>query len=57
MEMIDVSMEISEDMIYYPGNPQPKIEKYRERPEDSTTESKIRFGSHTGTHVDAPQHM
>jgi arylformamidase len=57
MEIIDISMEISEDMIYYPGNPQPKIEKYRQIPEDSTTESEICFGSHTGTHVDAPQHI
>lgn len=57
MEIIDISMEISEDMAYYPGNPQREIEKYREIPEDSTTESKITFGSHTGTHVDAPQHV
>lgn len=57
MEIIDVSMEINKDMIYYPGNPQPEIEKYRQIPEDSTTESKITFGSHTGTHVDAPQHI
>ena len=57
MEIIDVSMEISEDMICYPGNPQPEIRKYRERPEHSTTESKICIGSHTGTHVDAPQHV
>jgi arylformamidase len=57
MEIIDVSMEISEDMVYYPGNPRPDIERYREIPEDSTTESKICFGSHTGTHVDAPQHV
>lgn len=57
MKIIDVSMEISEEMIYYPGNPQPEIEKYRQIPEDSTTESRICFGSHTGTHVDAPQHV
>jgi arylformamidase len=57
MEIIDVSMEITEEMIYYPGNPQPEIEKYRRIPEDSTTESKICIGSHTGTHVDAPQHI
>ena len=53
MEIKDVSMEISEETIYYPGNPQPEIEKYRQIPEDSTTESRICFGSHTGTHVDA----
>lgn len=57
MEIKDVSMEISEETIYYPGNPQPEIEKYRQIPEDSTTESRICFGSHTGTHVDAPQHI
>ncbi|MFB6115387.1 MAG: cyclase family protein [Candidatus Nanohalobium sp.] len=57
MKMIDISMKIEEEMIYYPGNPRPEIEKYRERPEDSTTESEISFGSHTGTHVDAPQHV
>lgn len=50
-------MDVKEEMIYYPGNPQPEIEKYRQIPEDSTTESKICFGSHTGTHVDAPQHV
>lgn len=57
MDIIDISMKIEEGMIYYPGNPQPEIEKYMERPEDSTTESRICFGSHTGTHVDAPQHV
>lgn len=57
MNIIDISMEISEEMIYYPGNPQPEIEKYRQIPEESTTESKICIGSHTGTHVDAPQHV
>lgn len=57
MEIIDISMEISEDMICYPGNPETKIQKYREIPEDSTTESRIYFGSHTGTHVDAPEHV
>ncbi len=50
-------MGINEEMIYYPGNPKPDIKKYRQRPEDSTTESNISIGSHTGTHVDAPQHV
>lgn len=57
MQIIDISMEIDEDMPCYPGNPQPQIERYREIPEDSTTESEITIGSHTGTHVDAPQHV
>lgn len=57
MEIIDVSMEITEEMVCYPDNPHPEISKYREIPEDSTTESKIFLGSHTGTHVDAPEHI
>lgn len=57
MEVIDISLEIDEGMVYYPGNPQPEIEKYREIPEDGTTESRISLGSHTGTHIDAPQHV
>jgi Predicted metal-dependent hydrolase len=57
MVIIDISMGINEEMIYYPGNPKPDIKKYRQRPEDSTTESNISIGSHTGTHVDAPQHV
>ena len=57
MDIIDISMKIEEEMIVYPENPRPEIEKYRQIPEDVTTESKICIGSHTGTHVDAPEHV
>jgi len=57
MKIIDISMDIDEKMAFYPGNPQPEIEKYRQIPGESTTESRICLGSHTGTHVDAPQHI
>ncbi len=57
MDIIDVSLKIDNDILCYPGNPKPVIEKYRQIPEDSTTESEIDIGSHTGTHVDAPQHI
>lgn len=57
MEFIDISMKIEEGMPVYPGNPEPEIERYREIPEDSTTESRICIGSHTGSHVDAPEHV
>lgn len=50
-------MKIGEDMPVYPGNPEPEIKQYRKIPEDSTTESEIDIGSHTGTHVDAPMHV
>jgi arylformamidase len=57
MRYIDITREIKEGMPVYPGNPEPEIERYREIPEDSTTESRICMGSHTGTHVDAPEHV
>lgn len=57
MRIIDISMEIREDMIVYPENPEPKIEQYVTVSEDSSNESKITIGSHTGTHIDAPFHV
>lgn len=57
MEIIDISMKIEEEMPVYPNNPRPSIKRYRQIPEDSTTESEIDIGSHTGTHVDAPMHV
>ncbi|MFB6144731.1 MAG: cyclase family protein [Candidatus Nanohaloarchaea archaeon] len=57
MEFFDITLEIEEGMVVYPGIPRPEIERYRKLPADSTTESRIALGSHTGTHVDAPQHV
>lgn len=57
MRYIDITRKIEEGMPVYPGNPEPDIEKYREIPGDSTTESRVCIGTHTGTHVDAPQHV
>lgn len=56
-EVIDITMSIEQGMPVYPGNPAPEIEEYRSLPEDSTAESEICLGSHTGTHVDAPSHL
>lgn len=57
MDIIDITLTVDEKMITYPGNPSPSISKYSQIPEDTTTESEINIGSHTGTHVDAPQHI
>lgn len=57
MEIIDISLEIKPDMITYPGNPPPRIEPYAHIPEDRTNESRTIMGTHTGTHVDAFQHV
>lgn len=53
----DISMEIHEGMLIYPGNPAPKIRLYSKIPRHTTNESKITMGSHTGTHVDAGRHV
>ncbi len=57
MKIIDISMEIKEGMLVYPGNPKPKIRKYVSISRNRTNESTITIGSHTGTHVDAPRHV
>lgn len=57
MKIFDITLKINEDMIVYPGNPQPKIEQYGSISKDGFNESKITLGSHTGTHIDAPYHV
>jgi arylformamidase len=50
-------MKIHKDMIVYPGNPLPLIQKYTEIPKDKVNGSLITLGSHTGTHVDSKHHI
>ncbi|MBI4250301.1 cyclase family protein [Candidatus Uhrbacteria bacterium] len=54
MKIIDISLPIFEGMITYPGNPEVKI---TQRKGASSIHSEIAFGSHTGTHIDAPAHV
>ncbi|TSC75542.1 MAG: arylformamidase [Parcubacteria group bacterium Gr01-1014_30] len=53
-KIIDISLPLSEGMVVYPNNPRISIET---RKGQTSTLSKIDFGSHTGTHVDAPKHV
>lgn len=55
-QIIDISLALSETTIVYPGNPSIEIEEMQSATGGSVI-SKITFGSHTGTHVDAPQHV
>lgn len=55
-QIIDISLPLSETTIVYPGNPSIEIEEMKSATGGSVI-SKITFGSHTGTHVDAPQHV
>ena len=57
MEIFDISLPLDGKTIIYPGNPEMTIEPHTRVPEYPTNLSKIIFGSHTGTHVDAPRHV
>lgn len=57
MKIFDISLPLDDKTIIYPGNPEMTIEPYKAVPEYPTNLSKITFGSHTGTHVDAPKHI
>ena len=57
MEIIDLTKEISKGMDVYPGDPDVEITQWSTIEKDGYSVHKICFGSHTGTHVDAPAHM
>lgn len=56
-KVIDISIGISPDMLIYPGDPKPQIETISSIETDGAKVSSISFGSHTGTHIDAPSHI
>lgn len=53
--VFDISLPISEAMAIYPGNPKVTIKPLLSVSGGSRL-SEITFGSHTGTHLDAPNH-
>jgi len=54
----DISVPISSGGAVYPGNPEIRIAPQQEIAKGgSSNVSLLSFGSHTGTHVDAPKHM
>jgi kynurenine formamidase len=57
MKIIDLSMEISADMAVFPGDPGVTLNLMLQFPEDVCQVTELRFGSHTGTHIDAPRHF
>lgn len=54
--ILDVSLPLKAGMITYPGNPDFAVEAM---PSASGTSmlTKMTFGTHTGTHIDAPKHV
>ncbi|MBI4296697.1 MAG: cyclase family protein [Chloroflexi bacterium] len=55
---IDVSVPIRNAMVHWPSDPAVSIKRVSDVAKgDSHTLSEVRFGSHTGTHMDAPAHF
>lgn len=57
MRLYDISLPLNNETVIYPNNPDLLIVSHRTVPEYPTNLSRITFGSHTGTHVDAPRHV
>jgi arylformamidase len=56
-KIIDVTTPISPFTRVFPGDPKPAIERICTLENEGCTVSRLSFGSHTGTHVDAPSHI
>jgi arylformamidase len=56
---IDVTVPIRSGMVHWPGNPPVRITQREKASADGGVSrvSELSFGSHTGTHVDAPVHF
>jgi arylformamidase len=54
----DISVPVLNGGLVYPGNPEIRIEPQQEISKGASANvSTLSFGSHTGTHVDAPKHF
>jgi len=55
---IDISVPIYSGMVHWPDDPAVCIERVKDLSRgDAANVSKIEFGAHTGTHMDAPRHF
>jgi kynurenine formamidase len=57
MEVYDLTHTISEDMPVYPGTEQPQLLPGSTYEKDGFRETILHMFSHTGTHMDAPNHL
>lgn len=57
MKIYDVSMPIYSNMLVWPGDKEVVIKTTATVEKDGVGDSYLSFGSHTGTHVDAPKHF
>ena len=57
-EIIDISVPVRPGMVTYPGDPTVKLERVVSLADGGVVNlSRLDFGVHTGTHVDAPVHF
>ena len=56
MQIVDLSYDISEDIISWRGYPQPSLKEVLNITREGYQASHVSFMSHTGTHIDAPSH-
>jgi kynurenine formamidase len=56
-KIIDITTPISPFTRTFPGDPIPAIERICTLEKEGYAVSRLSFGSHTGTHVDAPSHI
>lgn len=57
MSYIDLSHQINTETPVYPGDPKVKIEAAGVLSKDGFADRLLTFGTHVGTHIDAPAHM
>ena len=58
MEIIDISLTITNGMVVWPGDPQVKRERVSKIEEGAHANvSRLEMSVHTGTHLDAPYHF
>src|SRR5436309_15025948 len=57
MKFVDVSVPIANAMTVYRGNPRVRLRRAMTLRNDGVNLSELCLGSHTGTHVDAPNHF
>lgn len=55
--IIDLSVPLNEKTPVYPGDPATKIELAGVLDKDGYRDHFVSFGTHVGTHIDAPMHM
>jgi arylformamidase len=57
MKIVDLTLEITSDMVTFPGYPMPNFIKWSKFDIQGYVSEVMFLGTHTGTHIDAPFHF